>query len=570
MGSQEFDVIVLGAGISGIAAARFYLEVHPECRLSLLEKDTCLGGVWNSRRAYEGFWTQWIVGTAEFSDIPMPRPPENDTYYDFFKAKYTTMYLEDYVDRRTYAGETLRERIRFGSHVHKVMKAREKWVIYSKDKTGDTHIFHATKLIVASGLTSRQYIPSLSGKEKFDRPIIHQENFGQSSILSSPDVQRVTVLGGAKSSADMVYASVKAGKKVSWIVRDTGTGPAFFLSPKGKGPYKNAFELGSIRVASTLSPSFLVPESWWTRFLHETKLGRKILQGIWTGANAEAMPPENIKHREKLLPHTPIFWQNGTGGLLNHTDFWETITDSVEIYQSDLRELDAGLVRLKSGEEVPTDVLLCGTGWLPALDFFDNDLLVTLDLPHEIADEPVEYSEKWATLEKEADQKVIQKFPMLATPPAHYTKPRTLTPYRLYNGIASIRDDSIVFIGHVLVGNYFSVTEAQAIWATAYLDKQLMLPSIAEREKQIALFTAWCRRRYLNNGENGNWMTFEFIVYSDHLLHEVGLSSNRKSWFKNLFSPCMMRDMAGLRDEYMAKYGNDTTALGASKHGLSS
>ena len=256
--------------------------------------------------------------------------------------------------------------------------------------------------------------------------------------------------------------------------------------------------------------------------------------------------------------------------MLNHTDFWETITDSVEIYQSDLRELDTGLVRLESGEEIPTDVLLCGTGWLPALDFFDKNLLITLDLPHEIADEPVKYSEKWATLEKEADHKVIQKFPMLATPPAHHKKPRTLTPYRLYNGIASVRDDSIVFIGHVLVGNYFSVTEAQAIWATAYLDKQLTLPSIAEREKQIALFTAWCRRRYLNNGENGNWMTFEFIVYSDHLLHEVGLSSNRKSWFKDLFSPCMMRDMAGLRDEYMTKYGKDTATLAASKHGLSS
>ena len=235
----------------------------------------------------------------------MPRPPERDTYYDFFKAKYTTRYLEDYVDRRTFAGRTLRERIRFGHHVHSVTKVGGKWVISSKEETGDTHIFHTTKLIVASGLTSKQYVPNLPSRDKFDRPIIHQENFGQSSILSSPGVQRVTVLGGAKSSADMVYASVKAGKMVSWIVRDTGTGPAFFLSPKGKGPYKNAFELGSIRLASTLSPSFLVPESWWTRFLHGTDLGRKIVQGIWTGANTETMPPENIKHREKLLPHTP-------------------------------------------------------------------------------------------------------------------------------------------------------------------------------------------------------------------------------------------------------------------------
>ncbi|CAF9918572.1 MAG: monooxygenase [Heterodermia speciosa] len=188
----------------------------------------------------------------------------------------------------------------------------------------------------------------------------------------------------------MVYASVKVGKKVSWIIRESGTGPAFFLFPKGKGPYKNAFELGSIRAASTLSPSFLGPRTWWTRFLHESMLGRKIVEGIWAGANKEALPPQDIKHREKFLPHTPIFYQSGTGGLLNHGDFWFTITDSVDIYQSDLRELDLGLVRLESGEEIPTDVLLCGTGWLPSLDFFDTDLLIKLDLPHEIAHEPAE------------------------------------------------------------------------------------------------------------------------------------------------------------------------------------
>ena len=242
---------------------------------------------------------------------------------------------------------------------------------------------------------------------------------------------------------------------------------------------------------------------------------------------------------------------------MNHRDFWETITDNVDIYQSDLQGLDLGLVRLESGEEIPTDALLCGTGWLPGIDFFDKDLLVKLDLPHEIADEPAEFRERWATLEAEADRKVIQTFPMLAKPPPHYMKPRTLTPYRLYNVIASVSDDSIVVIGHVLSGNHFSVATAQAIWATAYLDKQLTLPSVTDREREIALFTSWCRRRYLNNGENGNWMVFEFVDYSDRLLHEVGLSSNRKGKFRDLFSPCMMRDMAGLRDEYLAKYANE-------------
>ena len=87
---------------------------------------------WNSRwwwwwwwwcgllgRLYPHFWTQWTVGYGEFSDAAMPRPPEEDVFYDFFKAKYTTEYLEGYVDRQAFAAKGLRQRIRFGWKVNK-------------------------------------------------------------------------------------------------------------------------------------------------------------------------------------------------------------------------------------------------------------------------------------------------------------------------------------------------------------------------------------------------------------------------------------------------------------------
>jgi hypothetical protein len=42
----------------------------------------------------------------------------------------------------------------------------------------------------------------------------------------------------------MVYACVKAGKQVAWIVRPTGTGPCTFVGAGGKAGFQNAFELG--------------------------------------------------------------------------------------------------------------------------------------------------------------------------------------------------------------------------------------------------------------------------------------------------------------------------------------
>jgi dimethylaniline monooxygenase (N-oxide forming) len=119
------------------------------------------------------------------------------------------------------------------------------------------------------------------------------------------------------------------------------------------------------------------------------------------------------------------------------------------------------------------------------------------------------------------------------------------------------QDRSIVFIGHIDVGNYFPVVECQAMWATAYLDGKLQVPAVEEQEKDVALFTTWCRRRYLSHGDEGNNMTFELVGYADTLLRDLGLCSNRKGWFKDLFYPIWARDFRSLKAEFMKKFGYD-------------
>jgi cation diffusion facilitator CzcD-associated flavoprotein CzcO len=41
------DLVVIGGGTSGIAAARFYLETHPQSRIKIIERDGAVGGVWS-------------------------------------------------------------------------------------------------------------------------------------------------------------------------------------------------------------------------------------------------------------------------------------------------------------------------------------------------------------------------------------------------------------------------------------------------------------------------------------------------------------------------------------------
>jgi dimethylaniline monooxygenase (N-oxide forming) len=125
-------------------------------------------------------------------------------------------------------------------------------------------------------------------------------------------VENIAVLGGGKSSADMAYSAVKAGKNVNWILKATETsGPGFLLSPEGKGPYKNAFEIAMTRIASTFTPSFMSGQSWWTTLLHSTKCGAKLTAAFWAAVDVEIRKEADFEDREclqgfdKFKPHSP-------------------------------------------------------------------------------------------------------------------------------------------------------------------------------------------------------------------------------------------------------------------------
>ena len=265
----------------------------------------------------------------------MAPPPLEDQYFGFFRAKYTTRYLEKYVDFHDFQGKTLRDRICFNFKVSKLSKDGSIWVLLGSHQASTEQRFLTYKLTVASGLTSVPNIPSINGDSCFERPIIHQVAFGQSSVLSSTSVRSVAILGGGKSAADMVYACVKAGKKVSWIIRRSGTGPGYMFLPSGVGPYKNSFELGSARFVNTLSPSIFHPRSLWTTFLHSTGFGNKVVDLIWNNFEKNNLNAANFDKRQasssnfaQLKPQSPYVSKNlqiahqvnNARSLANHRD----------------------------------------------------------------------------------------------------------------------------------------------------------------------------------------------------------------------------------------------------------
>ncbi|KAI4205456.1 MAG: hypothetical protein LQ350_000499 [Teloschistes chrysophthalmus] len=233
---------------------------------------------------------------AGFSDQKLQLPHDAQTYHDIFEAKQVTEYLEQYVDSHIYQATFLRARILFGFHVISIQKLNGVWHVES---LGGQKI-RACKIVVATGHTSRPSMPIVPDKEQFLCPIIHQKDFGKTSdeIFDSTFLCNIAVLGGGKSAADMVYTAVKAGKKVAWIIRQDGEGPAAFSAAAGKGPYKNGPEIAATRMMSALSPSCFSEPSWLSSLVHGTARGRRILAQIWLGADEACRKAADFEKRE--------------------------------------------------------------------------------------------------------------------------------------------------------------------------------------------------------------------------------------------------------------------------------
>ncbi|KAI1615225.1 hypothetical protein EDD37DRAFT_511715 [Exophiala viscosa] len=567
--SATYDLVVIGAGSSGVVSARFYLDVHPDAKVVLIERDTAVGGVWSSERVYPGFKSQGSTRLGGFSDMPLNPRPEQIDQYDFYDAKAMATYLDEYVNKHVYSGQTLRDRIRFGTKVISLDKIAHGWRINCVGPFG-SQSFESRKVIAASGSTSEANMPDFRGRETFKGPIVHTLDFGRSKVLEREDVKRVAVVGGGKSAAGHAYQSVKAGKEAHWIIRKSGKGPGGFSETRAGGPWHNITEL----VCTRFFPNLLFfpglkPASWWETFIFKTRLGQWVYHKLENAVTQQTLSTARYDDRpgardsfSQLKTKSRGFSFNVPLGAVSHEDFWDTIAQNVKVHHEDIDRLEGSSVILRNGETVKADAIICGTGFRKGCSFVSHEQRVELGLPHPEAWDDPESVKEWATLNANAEKVVRKRYYSLSDSP----EPPEIfgdiaphdTPYRLYQMIAPINGDrSIAFVGYGAYSNMFVGSEVAAIWTTAYLDGVLKVPRESEMKKDVAYVTTYMRLRFPAYGRLGNFFAFDLMSQLDRLFDELGLKSHRKSksWLQDLFLPLLVKDMAGLKDEYLEKYG---------------
>jgi cation diffusion facilitator CzcD-associated flavoprotein CzcO len=192
-----------------------------------------------------------MLGTYEYSDFPMDTETYGVQLGEHIPAHVIHRYLTNYAEKFGFFSKIQfetkvesAEHIESGGWLLTVSRATRGRATFDKSQ-----IF-ASKLIVATGLTSEPSIAKFSGSDSFGVPLFHSRDF--LNYAESLDTsERVCIFGGTKSAWDAVYTYASKGIKVDWVIRESGHGPTWSKYNISHGGKKTEH-------LDTIPPSFFI------------------------------------------------------------------------------------------------------------------------------------------------------------------------------------------------------------------------------------------------------------------------------------------------------------------------
>jgi len=210
------DVIVVGAGISGISSAYHILDRNPDASLKILEGRADVGGTWDLFQ-YPGLRSDSDMHTYGFS----------------FNRWSGTNALASGAELKRYIKDTwkkccLEERTEFQKRVTRAHweTERARWVLTVTDGNDGTNTKYETRfLVMATGYFEyeRGYRPDFEGAEKFNGEIVHPQQWRDD--LDYKD-KRVVVIGSGATAVSLVPSIAGEANHVTLLQRS----PTYMIS----------------------------------------------------------------------------------------------------------------------------------------------------------------------------------------------------------------------------------------------------------------------------------------------------------------------------------------------------
>ncbi len=339
------DVLIVGAGLSGIGAAAHLTMQCPGKSYAIIEQRTDMGGTWDLFR-YPGIRSDSDMHTLGYR----------------FKPWLNEKTIADGPAIWDYVHETANEygitkNIHFG---HRVLGAAwsskdASWTVSARrEKDGAEVQFNANFLFMCAGYYNydQGYKPEFPGEENFKGTVIHPQHWPADFDHSG---KKIVVIGSGATAVTIVPVMAQTAEKVTMLQRS----PTYMVSSPAIDPFSKfirKFLPEKIAYAVTRWRNINFQRFvYWQARKNPDKVGRKLLDAART-----AMPGyENFdtdfkpaygpwEQRLCLVPDADMFNAINEGKA-------EVVTDHIDHFTADG-------IALKSGKELKADVIVSATG----------------------------------------------------------------------------------------------------------------------------------------------------------------------------------------------------------------
>ncbi len=332
-----YDTIVVGAGISGIAAAYKMNQAGYEDYI-VLEKASRVGGTWRDNN-YPGCGCD--VPSALYS---YSFSPSHKWSHLFARQPEILSYLEDVVEKYDLGGK-----IEFNNELISAKWDESKHIWNLETSKG---AYQAKTVIFTTGPITEPSMPKLKGIETFKGEMFHSARWNHDYDLTG---KRVAVIGTGASAIQFI-PQVQPKAKELFVFQRT----APWVLPKADT------DLGD--TAKSVIARFPIIQEMWRNSIAQ------ILNGINFGLrNPKVLKPVNFLSRQLLRLQvkddalrqalTPNF-DIGCKRLLFANNYYPALQqDNVKVIPHGLVEIDGNTVIGANGERHEVDVIIWGTGF---------------------------------------------------------------------------------------------------------------------------------------------------------------------------------------------------------------